>query len=342
MASMESQSRNRVDQRSQKEAERWVVCGVDGSPASLTAVRVGWFLSSLRGQGLAVTHVSRKGSAGAAVAAFSRAQAAVAAARGTHDGDGKIVERLLQVPTEAGLVAESAKPSTELLVVGAPRRRRWAAAVRGGGVRDVVANARCPVVVVPEQLGYREQHLTRAPVIVAAVDGSPESCAAATVAADFARASGGGLLLAHVFHWSTVTGFYSTPDTSARHRNAVETERASRAESLQRMQRVLGPIVATEVRMLEGDPRPRIREVVSAEEARLVAVGSRRQGARAFAILGSVSMSLATTLGVPTLIVGPRAVFDSHSREGPPLEQDPDRWCLPGEWRVSAARTSSG
>jgi nucleotide-binding universal stress UspA family protein len=312
--------------------DRWVVCGVSDSTASQTATRVAGLLSSVVGRPLALAHVrDTRDPISSATLALQQAEVALEAIGRSANGMVMAEQRLLHGRPETGLLAESGRPSTHLMVVGAPRRGRLCTALRGGGVSHITANSRCPVLVVPEQLGFREDWLARAPEIVVAVDGSHESWRAALVAARVARESGGSLLLTHALHESEVTGFHSTSQTSKWHRNAVETERAARLAALETVEPELAAIAPTRTVLLDGDPRSAIPLLVDEARARLVAVGSRGRGGRAAAILGSVSMAIATTVAVPTLITGRHTVSDEERRQADRRALPIDGWALPPE-----------
>jgi nucleotide-binding universal stress UspA family protein len=184
--------------------------------------------------------------------------------------------------------------------------------------------AQCPVLIVPPQLGFREAWLTRSPDVLAFTDGSLESWRAALLAAEIAEAVGGSIVLAHVFHDSMVTGFRASAQTSRWHRDAVGAERARRLRLLEGLGERLSAIAPTRIEFLYGEPRAVIPQITEELRGRLISLGSRGLGGRVGALIGSVSMEVASRVAVPTLVVGRRAAVGVAGAGAGPQREDWD------------------
>lgn len=145
--------------------------------------------------------------------------------------------------------------------------------------------------------------------IVCGVDDSDGARQAARIASELARRLGARLVVVNVF--SPIT--FAMPEGRTapslsdvnRERQALLDERANRAEA------TLAAVVedaavdqGAELKVLAGDPaRALIAEVKKREDASLIVVGSRGQGAIRSAILGSVSARLVHEAPCPVVVV---------------------------------------
>jgi nucleotide-binding universal stress UspA family protein len=142
------------------------------------------------------------------------------------------------------------------------------------------------------------------------------------LAAEIAAASSGSIVLAHVFHDSMVTGFRASAQTSLWHRNAVEGERAKRLRILESLAGRLREIAPTRIELLYGEPRTVIPRATEELRGRLISLGSRGLGGRTGALIGSVSMEVASSVAVPTLIMGRRAGLAAEGIDADPQRED--------------------
>lgn len=146
--------------------------------------------------------------------------------------------------------------------------------------------------------------------IVCGVDGSPDSQAALTVAAQFADRLGSTLILAHVAEPAYVAYAAAYPLGGTAGPLTVAEETESKEEDSARL---LGRVAVAaglpdaERRTAIGHPAERLAELADEENAELIVVGSRGRGALKSAFLGSVSYSLVGIARCPVLIVPPGA-----------------------------------
>jgi len=152
----------------EEEMDKSIVCGVDGSPNSMAALRVAAELAERLGSRLVLAHVADPvhrtyvaaapyggvGMTGSlTVEELRRSQQEVAEdlldqiAReaGTPDAERRVVSG---VPAE-GLSDLADEVSAELIVVGSRGRGAFRAAFLGSVSYSLVGVARCPVLVVP-------------------------------------------------------------------------------------------------------------------------------------------------------------------------------------------------
>ncbi|MFD4656408.1 universal stress protein [Kitasatospora sp. NPDC058444] len=131
--------------------------------------------------------------------------------------------------------------------------------------------------------------------VLAGVDGSPQSTAAAHWAADEAVRRGASLRLVHAWPWLTdgVSSFAEADDLP----QAVRRTLAEAAEDI----RALHPDLAVETDAVLDAPVDGL--VAAASEADLLVLGSRGRGGFTGLLLGSVSMSAAGHSTVPLVVV---------------------------------------
>jgi universal stress protein A len=245
-----------------------ILCGVDGTPASLVAVR-----QALRLQGehgsillLAVANLARAVHAGmaaphAAELLQHEAEAALAEAQAIAPSASS---KLLDGDPVAVLLRQAETERTTLTAVGSHGRRRAAGLLLGTVAARMLRDAPCSVLVA------RARDVEAWPrTVVAGVDGSLESAAAFTVARSLAARFGG-----------SVRAVASTRDQLDR-----EAARAIAPE-------------------LEEHGEPAVKVLVAASElADLVVLGSR--GLHGLKALGSVSERVAHQARSSVLVVRP-------------------------------------
>jgi nucleotide-binding universal stress UspA family protein len=135
--------------------------------------------------------------------------------------------------------------------------------------------------------------------IVAGVDGSPGSRAAARVAAELANALDSRLVLVHVVH-----------DPPAFPYGDARVRELERGRALRDGRRLLGsvaPDVHAEKRVVLGDPATCLDQAGYEHDAELLVVGARGHTGLAAALGGSVSQRLAGEAARPVVIVPPGA-----------------------------------
>jgi nucleotide-binding universal stress UspA family protein len=138
--------------------------------------------------------------------------------------------------------------------------------------------------------------------IVCAIDSSPESQAAARVAAKLARELDHKLVLTHVADDPPTFPYRDARLRELQRRDAVEAATAM----LESVAAAL-PGIAPELRVLLGPTVDVLTAVCREERAELLVVGSRGRGPLKAAALGSVSAELVASASVPVLVVPPAA-----------------------------------
>jgi nucleotide-binding universal stress UspA family protein len=136
-----------------------------------------------------------------------------------------------------------------------------------------------------------------APLIVVGVDGSDQSSAALTWAAEEARLRGGTLKVVHAWNVPTVEYASYIPTAFADLGNAASIELDAQIAE------VLGPDpdVPLEREVREGPPAQAILD--AAKDASLLVVGSRGRGGFAGLLLGSVSTQVTHHAHCPVTVV---------------------------------------
>jgi nucleotide-binding universal stress UspA family protein len=246
-----------------------ILCGVDGTPASLVAVR-----QALRLQG-------EHGSVSlVAVANFAKAaQAGMAATHAAellqHEAEAALAEAQVIVPSASSkladgdpvavLLKQAEAERATLIAVGSHGRRRAAGLLLGSVAARMLRDATCSVLVARAAGDDEAWPQT----VVAGVDGSLESAAAFTVARSLAARFGG-----------SVRAVASTKDQ-------LDREKAQ----------AIAP-------GLEEHGEPAVKVLVAASEpADLLVVGSR--GLHGLKALGSVSERVAHQARSSVLVVRP-------------------------------------
>lgn len=246
-----------------------IICGVDGTPASLIAVRQALRLQGEQGSLLlsAVANLARAAHAGMAAthaadllqheaeAALTEAQA-IAPSASSKLADGHPVAILLEQ-------AEAERAT--LIAVGSHGRRRAAGLLLGTVATRMLRDATCSVLVARAADDLEAWPQT----VVTGVDGSLESAAAFAVARSVVARSGG-----------SVRAVASTKD---------------------QLDREAAEAIAPELER-QGDPAVKVL-VAASESADLLVVGSR--GLHGLKALGSVSERVAHQARSSVLVVRP-------------------------------------
>ena len=244
-----------------------ILCGVDGTPESLVAVRQALRLQGEHGSVLlvAVANLAQAAHAGmaaphAAELLQHEAEAALAEARAIAPSAGS---KLLDGDPVAVLLRQAEAEHATLIAVGSHGRRRAAGLLLGTVAARMLRDAICSVLVARPARDAEAWPQT----VVAGVDGSLESAAAFTVAGSVAGRFGG-----------SVRAVVSTKD---------------------QLDREAAEAIASE---LEEHGEPALNVLVAASEsADLVVVGSR--GLHGLKALGSVSERVAHQARSSVLVV---------------------------------------
>ena len=133
--------------------------------------------------------------------------------------------------------------------------------------------------------------------ILVAVDGSPNSREALTMAIDLAQQYRAAIELLHAFpHVSDLLG---TPQ----YEHLLEARSAIGGQILESMRQLVPAELVSEVQLLEGPAAPAILRVAEEDGCDLIVLGSRGHGQLAGILLGSVSNTVAQRARCPVLIV---------------------------------------
>lgn len=133
--------------------------------------------------------------------------------------------------------------------------------------------------------------------ILVAVDGSPNSHQAMTIATDLAQRYNASMCLLHAFpHVSDLLG---TPQ----YEHLLEARSAIGNQLLDAVRKQLPEALVVERQLLEGPAAPAILRVADEEGCDLIVLGSRGYGQIAGMLLGSVSSVVAQRAHCPVLIV---------------------------------------
>jgi nucleotide-binding universal stress UspA family protein len=180
-------------QTSEPELFERILCGVDGTPASLVAVRQALRLQDDHGRLilLAVANLAQAAHAGMAAphaAELLQHEAEAALAEGQALAPSASSKLLVDDPVAALLGQAEAERAT-LIAVGSHGRRRAAGLLLGTVAARMLRDATCSVLVARAARDSESWPQT----VVAGVDGSLESAAAFTVARSIAARFGGSV-----------------------------------------------------------------------------------------------------------------------------------------------------
>lgn len=280
-----------------------VVVGVDGSPASESAITWAARQAALHKQKLTLVHVvpyvtaytwyevvavdelQRK--------AVERGHKIVRTARDLAEkiGDGELAigERVEEGHAVSVLIEMSKNATT--VVVGTRGLGALGRAVLGSISSGLLHHAHCPVAVVHEPDGGTPTDV--GPVVVG-VDGSATSERAVAIAFDEASRREADLVAVHV--WSDPT-YYAFPDED---RLVIQPQADEvLAERLAGWQEKYPDVTVKRV-VVGGQPAHQV--VTHAESAQLIVVGSHGRGGFTGMLLGSVSSAVVQEARVPVIV----------------------------------------
>lgn len=285
-----------------------VVVGVDGSEASLAAVRLAVRMAAERRRPLRVVHAfvwpllhvplgpapGAPPDAGLQADAERLVKEAVGYATGL-DGQVEVTGAVVTGGVSGVLVSETRRAA--LLVLGDRGLGGFTGLLVGSVAVAVAAHAHCPVLIA------RGTPRTEGPVVVG-VDGSPNSALAVAFAAEEAVLRGTDLVAVHAYTEPVSTGpgdmlpLIYDPDALATDEGRLLTEAtAGLAER--------HPDLRVVRRLVRDRARPALIE--HSRTAQLVVVGARGRGGFAGLLLGSVSQAVLHHAECPVAIVRPEA-----------------------------------
>jgi nucleotide-binding universal stress UspA family protein len=291
-------------------SRRGILVGVDGSAATLAAVRWAAHNAALRHAPLTLVHVVNAPVPGwsqvPALAGFRQWQekrarefikSAIKVAEESTGECGPVqidseVFYAATVPTLVGLSKEA-----EMVVVG--YRGYGGTVVRnflGSVSSGLVYHAHCPVAVIPDEEPLIA-NVAGAPVLVG-IDGSPASEAATAIAFGEASRRGVGLIALHAWTDLRVSDFkeiFSNVNWDAE----LSHEEATLAERLAGWRERYSD-VGIRRRIEIGEPAGAL--IAASERAQLIVVGSHGRGGFAGMLLGSVGAAVVNRARIPVIV----------------------------------------
>jgi nucleotide-binding universal stress UspA family protein len=295
------------------QTRRPVVVGADAGRTDGSAVRWAARHAQRTGRPLLVVHASEP-EALAAQAVGAGATGITALLDAEKERTDELAAQVDQLGADLGIEARlelhhgspvrailSHQDEAVFLVVGTGRKsalREW---VLGTTSLGVTAHAHCPVVVVNPEVEVGGLIHNR---IGVAVDGSPDSRAAAGLAVAYAAAIGTSVVAVNTWYLEVVSGYVVTePDSPEWGR--IETERRAMLDEVLSIPLQRHPEVEVEKVVRRG---PTVSTVLDlAADWDVVVVGSRGLGSVQGRLLGSVSQRLMRLSPCPVLVAtGPR------------------------------------
>jgi nucleotide-binding universal stress UspA family protein len=276
-----------------------ILCAVDQSEAARPVLDTARWLAEALGTELVVVHVitDEDDEAGDLVGE-------VRARLGEHHAD---VRLIAGSPVDA-IQAAADERRPELLVIGSRGRGRLRAAVLGSVSRDLLSQARYPVVVVPPDAAQpsAEDGGRGSASLVCGIDGSDQALAGAAFAGRLARRLGFRPVIVHARQ--NVRAALSYP--RARSETPPVTGQSDSVDK--RADEVLSRAVdaagegATGV-LEPGPPDEVLESIADREAARLIVITARGAGGVAATLLGSVAAELTVTATRPVVVLSEAA-----------------------------------
>jgi nucleotide-binding universal stress UspA family protein len=270
-----------------------ITVGVDGSPASLAALRWAHKEAIRRSATLTVLTVwpapATSGAPGIPSEAAAHAVAGSAIASVLRRESCSATVWVSHYPADATDALLRRARKSQLVVVGRHSAHSVAEHLLGSVTERLLSEAACPVAVihaVPEHESHR---------IVVGIDGSPAADTALYWATAQALLTESKVEAILVWDWRPEYGVYPYGPSQ-------QTQERRAAAALARAISLLSPdarsIVTTQ--LIRGHPADVL--LAAAEDADLLVVGNKRGGPLAERVLGSVSRRLATTAERPVVV----------------------------------------
>lgn len=274
---------------------RPVIVGVDGSPASLGAVRWAADEAIRHGQPLQITHaLGVPGPYEQAADEHELVLQAAAEARNWQPGLHDVITSTWH-GSPARILVEQSRHAT-LVVVGSRGRGGFQALLLGSAGLQLAAHAHCPVLVIhhAERWAGPESLLPQHQPIVVGADGSTPSELAVELA--FAEAASRGVALTAVHAWQEPARHWGRSVDPAQLATEAQHVLAAQVEPW----RAKYPTVQVELRAVGGTAAPVL--VSEAHDALMVVLGPRGQGGFDELRLGSVTQQVLEHASVPVFV----------------------------------------
>lgn len=292
-----------------------VVVGVDGSTASLKALR--WATDYVRESGNKLHIVCTYALPSFTAASMDGGYAALDDSA-IRAGAESVLEHALAAVHDAALTATGevcigdpaavlidASHEAALVVVGTRGHGGFAGRLLGNVSSALPAHANCPTVVVPHDWEPRSDADVpqRKPRIVAGVDGSPSSQVALDHALEYANLRDSDLYVIGGVPLSRGSGLLSWLPSTVDH-ESVLADMQSKLDSLVGERVGSYPALRIHTQVLDGTGAELLTEFSAASD--LIVVGTRGRGGFAGMLLGSTSQSLLLHAKCPVLVVPQR------------------------------------
>ena len=284
-----------------------IVVGIDGSDATIHAVRWAAAEAARRGLPLRLVHANTMPVFGyppmietrslhELMTEQARGWLRAAAETAARAAPGVEVHTELRSTGPVPLLTEESRHA-RMVVVGSRGLGGVPRLLLGSTAEGLTGHARCPVAVVPST----PFPASDAPVVVG-VDGSPVSDAAVAVAYDEASTRNVGLVAVHAWSDQPVTDPFALLLTLEDWAQVEDRERRALAEQLAGWRDKYPDV---EVRRVLEKDRPAASLLAHAVDAQLLVVGSRGRGGFTSALLGSTSRAVLHHTPCPVIVVGP-------------------------------------
>jgi nucleotide-binding universal stress UspA family protein len=230
---------------------------------------------------------------------------------------------LLEGSVAPAILEAAEEENATMLVVGARGRGPVRSALLGSVSRDVASGARCPVVVVPHDVGAAAQAATadnRGQYIVCGTDNSDLSMAAVAFSARLAQSLGFKVVVVHARQNLQSLLEYRHPSSETPPVTGQEDAVAKLVDETMKQASSLAGLGAIEV-VEPGAPVKVLKEVADRYDAALIVVAAGGRGEVRSALLGSVAAELPVTAGRPVLVV-PRRVAEGWAAGNAPSPSD--------------------
>lgn len=284
-----------------------IVCAVDLSEATRAVFDTARWLADALHRRLVVVHIVDESAEDAEEVTVS-----VSAQLGVEPADVRVIEGS---PAEA-IMKTADRLDAELLVVGSRGRGGLRSAMLGSVSRELGAQARCPVVIVPPDGGRAAQvgAADRSDAsVVCGVDGSEQALAAAAAAGRLANRLGLRPVVVHVLPNLKALMSYPGARSSTPPLSGQPDAVARLADEI--LDRAVEAADASASGIVKHGPPAEVLEAIADREgARLIVIAARGQGAVHAALLGSVAAQLTAAAARPVVVLSESAASTNPAR----------------------------